>query len=144
MRRIVFALIATFSAFLLAATTAPVATAQQDTTVTHRPDRRRHHDGAGSSAAARRAVAAGGRDGARRRLLLPRQGRDLQGSCGQAAAGGDSRRPLPHDQEGPDHASEGVWSFKFRGRIGTHWRVLIPETNWARTTRVYIGRIVRD
>src|SRR5688500_9744594 len=37
MRRIVFALIATFSSFLLAGTVAPVATAQQDTTIT--PDR---------------------------------------------------------------------------------------------------------
>ncbi len=39
---------------------------------------------------------------------------------------------------------QGVWSFKFKGRIGRHYRVLIPKANWARATKVYVGKIVRQ
>lgn len=41
-------------------------------------------------------------------------------------------------------ASQGIWYLRFEGRIGRHYRVLIPEANWARATRVYVGKIVAD
>jgi hypothetical protein len=41
-------------------------------------------------------------------------------------------------------ASDGFFRMTFDGPAGSHWRVLIPATNWARTTRAYIGRICRN
>ncbi len=41
-------------------------------------------------------------------------------------------------------ADKGIWSARFRGQVGTHWRVVVPATSWARATPVYLGRIVRD
>lgn len=143
MRRIVFTLIATFSAFLLAATVAPAATAQQDTTLatdrtvagtaTERglPLHDVRWQRAGETA----------RDGVffSRGKVVTYKGRVVK--LQRAATRHGRYRTIKTDRT---TASEGVWSVKFRGRIGTHWRILIPETNWARTTRVYIGRIVRD
>lgn len=40
--------------------------------------------------------------------------------------------------------NQGIWKFKFKGKIGRHYRVLIPKANWARATKVYVGKIVRQ
>ena len=45
-----------------------------------------------------------------------------------------------------DKASRATGKFRmtFDGPIGSHWRLLVKGTNWARTTKVYIGTICRN
>ena len=40
--------------------------------------------------------------------------------------------------------SDGLFRMGFDGPVGSHWRILVKGTNWARTTKVYIGRICRN
>jgi hypothetical protein len=41
-------------------------------------------------------------------------------------------------------ADQGVWGINFHGEVGHHYRVLIPKANWARATKIYVGRIVAE
>ena len=41
-------------------------------------------------------------------------------------------------------ADQGVWNITFDGEVGRFYRVLIPKANWARATKVYVGKIVTE
>ena len=140
MRRIVFALIATFSAFLLAVTAAPVATAQQDTTVTadrSPPHRRRCRCRRTTSVGSRRFEI---RETGKFRVTgqgdhLPGQARSiLKKSSRKAGRYRSSKRTGP--------TATGASAINFDGRIGTHFRLFLQKTDRNRATTFYIGKIV--
>jgi len=142
MRRIVFALIATLSAFLLAATAAPVATAQQDITVT--PDR------TAANPTTERVLplhdVRWARRGERREGIFFSKGKVVtwKGKKVKLQSARNRNGRWTTVKSDKTTASEGVWDLSFNGKTGRHYRVLIPKANWARATKVYVGKIVAD
>jgi hypothetical protein len=143
MRRIVFALIATFSAFLLAATVVPAATAQQDTTIT--ADRATADTASERGALPFHDVRWARRGETSREGIFFSRGKVVTWKGRlvklQTKRGDNAWHAIKKDRT---TAAQGVWSFRFNGRIGNSYRVLIPECNWARATPVFIGKIVRE
>ena len=144
MRRIVFTLIATFSSFLLTVTVAPAATAQQDTTIIT--------DGTTAGVTSERAALplhdvrwARRGETSREGIFFSRgkvvtwKGRDVKLQSARSRTG--RWTTVKRDRTTAD---EGIWSFKFDGKVGRHYRVLIPKANWARATKVYVGKIVAE
>jgi hypothetical protein len=146
MRRIVSMLIATFSSFLLAATVVPAANAKPDTTITA-PAAERTVDR--TSASERGALPLHDvrwtrRGETQREGIFFTKGRvttwkgkvvKLQSSRSRTGRWTTVKRDRTTK-------ARGVWSIRFDGKIGRHYRVLIPKANWARATRVYVGKIV--
>ena len=141
MRRIVFALIATFSAFLLAATTAPAATARQDTTIT---SERTAADTTAERALPLHDVRWARRGETRREGIFWSRGKVVswKGKRVKLQSARNRAGRWTTVKTDTTTAAEGVWSFTFDGKTGRHYRVLIPKANWARATKVYVGKIV--
>lgn len=147
MRRIVFALVATFSSFLLAATVAPAApaaTAQQDRTITDSTDRAgvaTTTEGRLPPHIIRRLRAFEIRDTGRFRVAgkaITYRGKPVVLKKSQRKVGG--YRFVKQDRTD----SEGRFSMSFDGPVGTHFRLFLRETPRNRATTFYLGRIVRD
>lgn len=142
MPRIVFALIATFSAFLLAATIAPVATAQQDITVTS--------DRTAADRASERVLplhdVRWARRGEKREGIFFSKGKVVtwKGRIVRLQSARSRTGRWTTVKKDRTTASEGIWNFTFDGKTGRHYRVLIPKANWARATKVYVGKIVAE
>lgn len=143
MRRMIFALIAMFSAFLLAASVASAATGQQqDTTITADQTTARttseralpYHDVRWN----RRGETS--REGIfwSRGKVVTWKGRTVKL---QTKRGRQAWHTIKKDRT---TRSEGVWDFRFNGQIGNSYRVLIPKANWARATPVFVGKICRE
>ncbi|MDZ5622749.1 hypothetical protein [Nocardioides bizhenqiangii] len=142
MRRMIFALIATFSAFLLAATVAPAATAQQDASITtdrtsvstatvgERPPhvvrglKAYEIRNTGRFRVVGKAITYRGKP-----VVLKKSNRKLTGY-----------RFVKQDRTSP----EGRFAMNFDGPVGTHFRIFLKATPRNSATNFYLGRIVRD
>lgn len=142
MRRIVFALIATITAFLLAAAASPAATAQPDATIsTDRTAATTAVEGQLPPHVIRPLKAFEIRNTGRFRVtgkaityknkvvLLKKSDRKVGGY-----------RPYKRDRTSGD----GRFRINFDGKIGTHFRLFLRETPRNRATTFHIGKIVRD
>ncbi len=143
MRRIVFTLIATFSAFLLAATVAPVATAQQDiTTTTDRTSADRTSERVLPFHDVRRLRAFEVGDRGKFRVVgkaITYRGKVVVLKKSNRKVGG--YRFYKQERTGRDG---GRFSINFDGKFGTHFRLFLKRTNGYRATTFYLGKIVRD
>jgi hypothetical protein len=142
MRRIVFALIATLSAFLLAAAVAPAATAQQETTVaTDRTSAITTREGALPAHDVRRLRAYEIRNTGKFRVVgkaVTYRRKPVVLKKSNTKVGG--YRFVKQDRTSP----EGRFAMTFDGNIGTHFRIFLRATERNRATTYYLGKIVRD
>ena len=142
MRRIVFALIATFSAFLLAAAVAPAATAQQETTITtDRTSASITTEGALPAHDVRRLRAYEVRNTGKFRVAgkaVTYRGKPVVLKKSNSKVGG--YRFVKQDRTSP----EGRFAMTFDGKVGTHFRIFLRATPRNRATTFYLGKIVRD
>jgi hypothetical protein len=145
MRRIVFALIASFSAFLLAATvapSAPAATAQRDTTIsTERTAAETASAGRLPPHVVRRLKAFEIRQTSKFRVTgkaITYRGKPVVLKKSNRRVGG--YRFVKQDRTD----AEGRFAMNFDGRVGTHFRIFLRATERNRATNYYIGRIIPD
>ena len=142
MRRIVFALIATFSAFLLAAAIAPVATAQQDTTITS--------DRASASTAPVGRLPAHVVRGLKAFEIRQTGKFRVTGKAityrGKPVVLKKSNRKVGNYRFVKQDRTnrEGRFAINFDGPIGTHFRLFLRKTDRNRATTFYLGKIIRD
>jgi hypothetical protein len=143
MRRIVFALIATFSALLLAATIAPAATAQQDFTVTtERTAADRTSERVLPFHDVRRLRAFEIGDRGKFRVV----GKAITYRGKQVILKKSNRKVGGYKFYKADRAARdtGRFSINFDGKFGTHFRLFLKRTPRYRATTFYLGKIVRD
>ncbi len=141
MRRIAFALIATVSAFLLAATVAPAATAQDAAIVTDRTSAGTAPEGRLPAHVVRRLKAFEIRDTGRFRVT----GKAVTYRGKPVVLKKSNRKVGGYRFVGQDRSSrEGRFAMNFDGPVGTHFRIFLKATQRNRATTFYLGKIVRD
>ena len=141
MRRIALALIATFSALLLAATVVPAHSHESGIDVKGRDSVATERQRALPLHTIKRFNAGEIRNSGRffvKGKATTYKGRVLK--LQKANSRNGRYRTVKSERT---RARDGFFRITFDGPVGSHWRVLIPRTNWARTTRAYIGRICR-
>lgn len=139
MRRFIIALVATFSAFLLSVSAAPANA--DDTGLTRDRVTTTTAERALPAHTIRRLRAGEVRNTGRfyvQGKVTTAKGRYVYLQKANRKAG-----PYRTVKKDRTRRSDGFFRMTFDGPVGSHWRILVKGTNWARATKVYIGRICR-